>query len=71
MKMKKMLNKIKAKNGYVSIETVIIAGLLIALAVVILSGLKKKADKLSGQGSSQLNNADKEYADLIGGSTTP
>ena len=67
--MEKILNKIKAKKGYVSIETVIIAGLLIALAVVILSSLKKRADKLSGQGTSQLNNADKEYADLTGGST--
>lgn len=59
--MKNILNKIKEKAGYVSIEMIILAGLLIALALVVLNGLKNKANTLAQSGASKIDEADTEY----------
>lgn len=59
--MKNILNKIKEKAGYVSIEMIILAGLLIALALVVLNGLKNKANTLAQSGATKIDEADTEY----------
>ena len=59
--MKNILNKIKEKAGYVSIEMIILAGLLIALALVVLNGLKTKANTLAQSGADKIDEADTEY----------
>lgn len=59
--MKNVLNKIKEKAGYVSIEMIILAGLLIALALVVLNGLKTKANTLAQSGADKIESADTDY----------
>lgn len=59
--MKNILNKIKEKAGYISIEMIILAGLLIALALVVLNGLKTKANTLAQSGADKIASANTDY----------
>lgn len=59
----KMINKIKEKAGYISVEMIILAGLLIALAIVVLNGLQNKANTLAQSGATAIETADTDYND--------
>ena len=62
--MKNFFSRIKEKAGYVSIEMIILAGLLLALAVAILSGLNKKGANLAADGSNQVTSANTNYGKI-------
>ena len=45
--MNKMLTKIKESKGYVSIETIVVAGLVIGVGVVAFMAFQTKANKIT------------------------
>ena len=63
--MKNFFSKIKEKAGYVSIETILLVGLLVAFAVAVLMKVKEKSKTIAGKGSTALGNADTQYDTTI------
>ena len=55
--MNKMLTKIKESKGYVSIETIIVAGLVIAVGVVAFMAFQGKANTLTNNSLEKIDNA--------------
>lgn len=53
--MSKFLTKIKKSKGYVSIETIVVAGLVIGVGVVAFMAFQGRANKIT---SSSLNKVD-------------
>lgn len=45
--MKKLFKKLKSKKGYISIEVIIVAGLLLSVGVVSLMAFQSKANKVT------------------------
>ena len=45
--MNKMLTKIKESKGYVSIETIVVAGLVIGVGVVAFMAFQTRANKIT------------------------
>ena len=63
--MNKIINKIKEKAGYVSIETILLVGLLVAFAVAVLMKVKDKSSSIADKGSTALGEADTNYDSSI------
>ena len=59
--MKTLINRIKEKAGYVSIETILLVGLLVAFAVAVLMKVKDKSSSIADKGSTALGQADTDY----------
>ena len=59
--MKNFFSKIKEKAGYVSIETILLVGLLVAFAVAVLMKVKDKSKAIADKGSTALGKADTGY----------
>lgn len=55
--MNKMLAKIKESKGYVSIETIVVAGLVIGVGVVAFMAFQKKANKITNSSLDKVENA--------------
>lgn len=72
---KNIKSKIKEKAGYLSIEMIILAGLLLALAIVVLNGFKSKSNTLAQSGADAIESANTSYNDvvngIVGGNATP
>jgi len=60
--MRKMIKKIKTKKGYISIEVILVAGILIALAVGNIATYKKKSTSLTSKAITELNRVDDAYS---------
>ena len=56
-KMNKMLNKIKESKGYVSIETIVVAGLVIGVGVVAFMAFQTKANVITDGALDKVENA--------------
>ena len=63
--MKNLVNKIREKAGYVSIETILLVGLLVAFAVAVLMKVKSKSKTIADKGSTALGEADSGYDTTI------
>ncbi len=59
--MKKMLTKIKNSKGYVSIETVIVAGLIIGLSIFTIVAFQNKGNEVSKKALTNIDNANSNY----------
>ena len=59
--MKKILGKVKNTKGYISIETVIVAGLVIGLGVLTISAFQSKANDVSKKALSNVETANTNY----------
>ena len=59
--MKNFFSKIKEKAGYVSIETILLVGLLVAFAVAVLMKVKSKSKTIADKGSNALGSAATDY----------
>ena len=55
--MNKMLNKIKESKGYVSIETIVVAGLVIGVGVVAFMAFQTKANTITNSALDKVQNA--------------
>lgn len=55
--MNKMLAKIKESKGYVSIETVVVAGLVIGVGVVAFNAFQKKANTITNSSLDKVEKA--------------
>lgn len=56
------MKKIKTKKGYISIEVILVAGILIALAVGNISAYKKKSTSLTNKAVDELSRVDNAYS---------
>ena len=54
--MNKMLNKIKESKGYVSIETIVVAGLVIGIGVVAFMAFQTKANTITNSALDKVQN---------------
>lgn len=67
--MKKLMNR----KGYVSVETIIVAGLLIALGAFVLAGLSRQANNINSDATSQMNvaqtNQNESYKSMVANDT--
>lgn len=55
--MKNMIQKIKETEGYVSIETIVVAGLVIGVGVVAYMAFQGKANDISDNAMNQIDTA--------------
>ena len=55
--MNKMLNKIKESKGYVSIETIVVAGLVIGIGVVAFMAFQTKANTITNSALDKVQSA--------------
>ncbi|HCL4479971.1 TPA: hypothetical protein N2D99_002038 [Clostridium botulinum] len=59
--MKKMLTKVKNSKGYVSIETIIVAGLVIGLGVFTIIAFQNKGNEVTKKAMTNIDNANSQY----------
>ena len=59
--MKNLFKKMKNEEGYISIETVIVAGLVIGLGVLTISAFQKQANSVSNKALENIKNANDSY----------
>jgi Tfp pilus assembly protein PilV len=62
--MQKVLNFMRKNSGYVSIETVIVAGLIIGLGALSISSFQGSANGVTGKALTQVNNVQNNYDGL-------
>ena len=55
--MNKMLAKVKESKGYVSIETIVVAGLVIGVGVVAFMAFQTKANKITNGSLAKVDQA--------------
>ena len=63
--MQKLINKMRKKAGYVSIETVIVAGLVIGLGALSISSFQTSANGVTKTALEQVDNVQSNYEGLI------
>lgn len=66
--MKSVIKRIQNSKGFVSIEYIMIAGVVLLIASIVLLYFKNEAQKMSGSAVTQLQNANKSMEPT---STTP
>ncbi|MDX5808582.1 hypothetical protein [Bacillus cereus group sp. BfR-BA-02730] len=59
--MKNMLKKIKNSKGYVSIETIIVAGLIIGLGVATVILFQNKGNTVTDKAMTNIDTATNQY----------
>ena len=59
--MKNLFKMIKNEEGYISIETVIVAGLVIGLGVLTITAFQKQANDVSNKALTNIKNANDSY----------
>ncbi|MFJ8528562.1 hypothetical protein [Bacillus sp. NPDC094106] len=59
--MKKVLNKVKNSKGYVSIETIIVAGLVIGLGVATVILFQNKGNTVTDKALKNIETATEQY----------
>ncbi|WCK57692.1 hypothetical protein PP175_27025 (plasmid) [Aneurinibacillus sp. Ricciae_BoGa-3] len=64
--MQKVMNKLRKNGGYVSIETVIVAGLIIGLGALSISAFQQSANGVTTQALTQVHNVQDNYSKLAG-----
>jgi hypothetical protein len=60
----KVMNFMRKNSGYVSIETVIVAGLIIGLGALSISSFQGSANGVTGKALAQVNNVQNNYDGL-------
>ena len=59
--MRNMLKRMKEEEGYISIETVIVAGLVIGLGVLTITAFQKQANSVSEKALENIKSANDSY----------
>ena len=62
--MKKIINTLRKKAGYVSIETIIVAGLLIGLGSLSISSFQTSSNKVTSKALSQVEKVQTNYDNI-------
>ena len=66
--MRNLVNTLRKKSGYVSIETIIVAGLLIGLGSLSISSFQASSNKVTSKALTQVENVQNNYDNIT---TTP
>jgi len=64
--MQKVLTQLKKNEGYVSIEVIIVAGLIIGLGAFAISQFQQSADGVTQTALDQVNDVQTNYDNLPG-----
>ena len=59
--MQKVINKLRKNEGYVSIETIIVSGLLIGLGALAVSAFQNSADGITTRALNQVEGVQNNY----------
>ena len=62
--MQKVVNKLRKNEGYVSIETIIVAGLIIGLGALAISAFQKSADGITTTALNRVEDVQDNYDGL-------
>ena len=63
--MNKVVNFLRKREGYVSIETVIVAGLIIGLGALSISSFQTSANGVTSKALTQVNGVQSNYTNLV------
>ena len=66
--MRNLVNTLRKKSGYVSIETIIVAGLLIGLGSLSISSFQASSNKVTSKALAQVEDVQSNYDNIT---TTP
>ncbi|WCK57691.1 hypothetical protein PP175_27020 (plasmid) [Aneurinibacillus sp. Ricciae_BoGa-3] len=64
--MQKVINSLRKNSGYVSIETVIVAGLIIGLGALSISAFQSSANGVTTQALAKVHSVQTNYNSLAG-----
>jgi len=67
--MQKVLTQLKKNEGYISIETIIVAGLIIGLGAFAISQFQNSANGVTETALDQVNDVQSNYDNLPGNAT--
>lgn len=62
--MQKLVNTLRKKSGYVSVEIIIVAGLLIGLGALSISSFQTSANKVTSKALQQVEDVQDNYDGL-------
>lgn len=60
----KTVNRLRKNNGYISIETVIVAGLVIGLGAIAIASFQTSANHISQTSIGQINGVENSFSNL-------
>jgi Tfp pilus assembly protein PilV len=63
--MQKVMTKLKKNSGYVSIETVIVAGLIIGLGALSIASFQTSSNGVTSKALGQVNKVQTNYDGLL------
>ncbi len=64
--MERLVNTLRKNMGYISIETVIVAGLIIGLGALSISAFQTSANGVTSKALTEVNNIQTNYQNLQG-----
>lgn len=59
--MKKILERVKSSKGYISMETVLVSGLVIGLALLTIIGYQTRANNITKSSLTNVESANNNY----------
>ena len=63
--MQKVVNKLRKSEGYIAIEMIIVAGLIIGLGALAIASFQTEANGVTGKALKQVNDVQKNYDGLV------